>query len=110
MENKVGDNVPADAKLKALLQKLEEVVAELRKFGVTLDTSHGLHRPRLGFEPHAERVEQLSVKYGVQLPAYPLDGMRNDLRLSRAMQPFVDAYNGGLQISSDTASQAGHEF
>jgi len=111
MENRVGDNVPSAQKLKDLLKKLQEVIAEMQAFGVVLSAEErvSLVHPRKGAAPHMQRVYELAKKHGINVPDIPLDGMQNDLGLGQAIQPFADAFRLGLQLSEDTLAQASTE-
>ncbi|MEO7327122.1 MAG: hypothetical protein ABI193_01000 [Minicystis sp.] len=111
MDNKVGDKLLSPQKASQLLQKIKDLVEELRPYGITLTTDERKRtlRPRKGSEPHMQRVHDLAVKHGVSLKNIPLDGMANDLALSKQFQPFEDELRTGFQLAEDTGMQAGSE-
>jgi hypothetical protein len=112
MDNHVGDNVPDQKKLDAILAKLTEGVAELKEFCNALPTEERtqLLHPRHGGEAKVELAHDLCTRYGVTVKNVPLDGMLNDLRLARVIRPFVILLKSALTLVSDTASQAQSEY
>jgi hypothetical protein len=56
-----------------------------------------------------QRVHDLAIKHGVSLKNIPLDGMTNDLALSKQFQPFADELRAGQKLAEDTGMQAGTE-
>ena len=111
MDNKVGDKLLKHPKATELLTQLKAIVEQLKPFGVTLtvDDRKRTLRPRKGAEPHMQRVHDLALKHGVSLKNIPLEGMANDLALSKQFQPFEDELRTGLQLVEDTGTQAGSE-
>jgi hypothetical protein len=111
MQNRVGDNVPTAAKLQSLLKQLNDVIAELRKFGITLTKAERkrLLRARRDSEPMQRLVYELAKKKGLSLAGFPLDGMLSDVNLVQALEPFVTAMTTGWQLTNDTALQADTE-
>lgn len=112
MENQVGDNVPDQHKLNAILAKLTEGVEELKAFCSALPTEERtqLLHPRHGGEAKVELAHDLCSRYGVAVKNVPLDGMMNDLHLARAIRPFVTLFKSALTLVSDTAAQAQSEY
>lgn len=111
MENKVGDTILTAQKRDKLLGQLNDILEQLRPYGVMLDsTSRGRKlRQRKGAEPHMQRVHDLAVKYEVVLKNISLVGMANDLALAKQFQPIEDAYRTGLTFAEDTGMQADSE-
>jgi hypothetical protein len=112
MDNKVGDNVPKQKKLDALLAQLGANIEELRAFCVNLtdDERRQLLHPRRGAEPMVEKAYALTKRYGITVPNVPAEGMMNDLRLARQMRPFVTMLEGALKLVGDTSAQAHSEY
>jgi hypothetical protein len=112
MENKVGDNVPKQQKLEAILAQLTSVIGDLKEFCVTLQSEErsSLLHPRRGGEAMVERAHDLSTRYDVKVKNVPVEGMLNDLRLARQIRPFVALFQSGLTLVSDTSSQAQSEY
>jgi hypothetical protein len=112
MDNRVGDNAPDDAQLADLLARYEAIVAEIKQFGLVLsiDERRRLLHARKDSDEHVERVIDLAIKHGQSLPGIPLQGMRNDFRLAKAMRPVADRATLADQLVSDTTGQAEHEY
>lgn len=112
MENKVGDNVPKQQKLEAILAQLTSAVGDLQELCVTLPAEERtqLLHPRRGGEAMVERAHELCTRYDVKVKNVPLDGIINDLRLARQIRPFVALLQSALTLVSDTASQAQSEY
>lgn len=112
MDNKVGDNAPEHEKLSKLLGRLQAVVEELRAFGVTLDDydRKRLLHPRTGSDAHVTRVLELARKYSVVIPATPLDGIANDVRLAAELPPFEAQLASAQRLILDTQAQAQSEY
>ncbi len=93
MENRVGDNVPTPAKLAALLKQLQDVVAEIKKFGVILtkDERRRLLRVRRDSEAMQRLIYAIAQKRGLKIEGFPLAGMLADINLAQAMEPFEQA-------------------
>lgn len=111
MENRVGDNVPTPAKLAALLKQLQDVVTELKKFGVILtkDERRRLLRVRRDSEPVQRLIYAIAQKRNLKIDGFPLSGMLHDIDLAQAMEPFEQAMALGQQLTSDTLLQADTE-
>jgi hypothetical protein len=111
MENKVGDTLLTAQKRDKLLGQLNDVLEQLRPYGIMLEsTSRGRKlRQRKGAEPHMQRVHDLAVKHEVTLKNISLVGMANDLTLAKQFQAIEDAYRTGLTFSEDTGMQADSE-
>jgi hypothetical protein len=111
MDNRVGDNVPSAAKLAGLLKQLQDVIAQLQKFGVVLSKAERRRalRVRRDSEPMQRLVYALAEKRSVSLPGVPLAGMQNDMNLVQLMEPFDAAMRLGQQLTSDTLLQADTE-
>ncbi|HEX2568735.1 MAG TPA: hypothetical protein VH877_04185 [Polyangia bacterium] len=112
MDNRVGDNAPNDAQMADLLARYEAIVAELKQFGLVLsvDERRRLLHARKDADEHVERVLDLAVKHGQSLPSIPLQGVRNDYRLAKALRPLADRATLADQLVSDTTGQAEHEY
>ena len=112
MENKVGDNVPKQQKLDAILAKLTDALKELKEFCITLPSEERtqLLHPRRGGDDKVERAHELCTRYGVSVKHVPLEGMMNDLRLAKQLRPFVTLIQSALTLVSDTTSQAQSEY
>jgi hypothetical protein len=112
MENKVGDNVPKQQKLEAILAQLTGAISDLKEFCITLPTEERtqLLHPRRGGEAMVERAHDLCTRYEIKVKNVPTDGMLNDLRLARQIRPFVALIQSGLTLVTDTASQAQSEY
>ena len=112
MDNKVGDNVPKQQKLEAILAQLTSVIGDLKEFCLTLqsDDRGSLLHPRRGGEAKVELAHDLCTRYDVKVKNVPLDGMINDLRLARQIRPFVALLQSGLTLVQDTSSQAQSEY
>lgn len=111
MENKVGDTLLTSQKRDKLLGQLNDVLEQLRPYGIMLEsTSRGRKlRQRKGAEPHMQRVHDLAVKHEVTLKNISLAGMANDLTLAKQFQAIEDAYRTGLTFAEDTGMQADSE-
>ena len=111
MDHKVGDNVPSEKTRVRLLEQLAQIVAEIRKFGLTLDADSRtrLLHERRGAAPQVQRVHDLAIKHGVSLKHIPLAGMVADQALKSALDPFIAEFRAGLVLVEDTAGQAEHE-
>ena len=111
MENRVGNNVPSPAKLQSLLKQLQDVIAELQKFGIvlTVEERKQLLRARRDSEPHQRLVHELASKKGLDLTGFPLPDMLNDINLVQALEPFDSAATLGQQLVSDTLLEADTE-
>ena len=112
MDNKVGDNVPKQQKLEAILAQLISVMNDLKEFCVTLqsDDRGSLLHPRRGAEGKVEFAADLCTRYEVKLKNVPVDGMLNDLRLARQIRPFIAIFQSGLTLVTDTSLQAQAEY
>ena len=111
MENKVGDKQLTDQKRAQILKVINDAIAQLKPYGVTLtvDERKRTLRPRRGAETHMQRVHDLAKKHGVALKDIPLDGMADDLALAKQFQSFEDEFRVGLQFAEDTGAQAESE-
>ena len=111
MENRVGDTVPTPAKLAALLKQLQDVVTEIKKFGVILtkDERRRLLRVRRDSEAMQRLIYAIAQKRGLKIEGFPLAGMLADINLAQAMEPFEQAMTVGQQLTSDTLLQADTE-
>lgn len=111
MENRVGDNAPAAARFQSLLKQLESVVEELQKFGVMLtkEERRATLRARRDSEPMQRLVYSLAQKKSLELEAFPLSGMLNDMNLVQSLEPFDSAMRVGKQLVADTLLQADTE-
>jgi len=112
MDNKVGDNMPSAKAFAALLQQLKDIVAQLKKFGVTLsaDERKRLLYARREADPMVKRVHDLAVKHNIALQKIPLSGMMNDMLLREHMQPIVDELRAALTMAEDTEGEAESEM
>lgn len=112
MDNRVGDNAPDDAQLADLLTRYDAIVAELKQFGLVLsiEERRRLLHARKDSDEHVDRVIDLAVKHGQSLPGIPLQGMRNDFRLAKALRPLADRATLADQLVSDTTGQAENEY
>jgi hypothetical protein len=112
MDNKVGDNVPKQQKLDAIMAQLISVIKDLTEFCVTLhsDDRSSLLHPRRGGEAKVEFAADLCTRYEVKLKNVPVDGMLNDLRLARQIRPFIALLQSALTLVQDTSSQAQSEY
>ena len=112
MDNKVGDNVPKQQKLDAILAQLTSAINDLREFCVTLqsDDRGSLLHPRRGAEAKVEFAADLCTRYEVKVKNVPVDGMLNDLRLARQIRPFIAIIQSALTLVTDTSSQAQAEY
>jgi hypothetical protein len=112
VDNKVGDNVPKQKKLDEIYATLNGAITELAKFCITLSDEERISRlkPRRGAEPMVEKANDLSKRYGVTVAGVPVEGMMNDVHLSRAIRPFVTLLDGASQMASDTLGQSQSEY
>ena len=108
MDNRVGDNVPPQAQLDALLTHATELKTGLAEFGVTLIPEERLSRvkPLRGAESKIRFAADLCERYDVHLKAVPVAGMIADLDLVQTMAPFVAATRSAAQMAEDTQDQA----
>ena len=69
MDNKVGDNVPKQQKLEAILAQLTSVIGDLKEFCLTLqsDDRSSLLHPRRGGEAKVELAHDLCTRYDVKV-------------------------------------------
>jgi len=112
MDNKVGDNVPAQKKLAAIHEAMTKAIDQLRGFCITLTDEERKHlnHPRIGGEQRVEQIAALAQKYGVVIKNVPLDGMARDLALAKQIAPFVALFLEGLQLVTDTSLEARSEY
>lgn len=112
MENKVGDNVPAQKKLDELLAKTRAVVEELQAFCITLQKDERPYtiKPHKGADVLAAKVHDLALRYEISVKNVPVEGMKNDLRLTQQLQPFEAVFALGTQLIADTTLQANSEY
>jgi|JI9StandDraft_1071089.scaffolds.fasta_scaffold229323_1 hypothetical protein len=112
MENKVGKNLPSDTEFAALVKRVQDVLAELRKFCITLSKEERTTRihPAYGFEEVAEQICDLSERYGATLTDAPVSEIRADLHLVRMTATLETLLQAGSQLISDTRAQAAHEY
>jgi hypothetical protein len=112
MDNKVGDNVPKQQKLEAILAQFISAMNDLKEFCITLqsDDRGSLLHPRRGAEAKVEFAADLCARYEVKVKNVPVDGMLNDLRLARQLRPFVALLQSALTLVTDTSSQAQSEY
>jgi hypothetical protein len=112
MENKVGKNLPSDTEFAALVKRVQDVLAELRKFCITLSKEERTSRirPVYGFEEVAEQICSLSERYGATLADAPVSEIRSDLHLVKMSASLQTLLETGLQLVSDTRAQAAHEY
>ena len=111
MENRVGDNVPPQAKLDLQVKSLTTLQGELTKFCITLtkDERRRVLRARKDSEGLIRRVHEIATKKGLTIPGIPLDGMLKDIDLSQRLEPFVTLLTLCLQLVEDTQAQADSE-
>jgi hypothetical protein len=111
MENKVGKNLPTETEFAALVKRVQDVLAELRKFCITLSKEERTTRihPPYGFEEVAEQICDLSERYGATLAEAPVTEIRADLRLVRLTATLETLLQTGAQLISDTRAQGIHE-
>jgi hypothetical protein len=109
---KVGDNLPTQAELDALLATITGAVEELKKFCVTLQAEERKFtvKPLKGGEDMVQRAHGLAARYGVEVKSVPLPGMLNDLALARAIQRFEPVVTLAAQLVADTHLQARSEM
>lgn len=112
MENKVGDHVPKQKKLDELVAKFASAANELKAFCITIDDEERkqLLHPRRGGEAMVEKAADLCARYKITVKAAPIEGMLNDLRLSKQLRPFVATLEGALKLAKDTEAQAESEY
>lgn len=112
MENKVGDKVPSPKVVAEIVDEIKSVNAKLKKFGVTLsvDERKRLLHARREADPMVKRVHELSLKYGVNLPGIPVQGMVSDMTLRDRLLPIVDLLRAALALADDTEGQAESEM
>lgn len=111
-ENRVGDHKPSPERMQELRQRLEEIVNELRSFGVTLSEQERVRvtRPRVGGEVHVPRVLELAKQYNLHVPDYPAEAIQNDLSLAAGLVPFRELFRTALGLVDDTINQAESEY
>lgn len=111
MDNKVGNNVPAAQVLAQLLAQVQQANEALIAFCITLsdDERASALRPLRGADPMIAKAAALCVKYGISVPHVPPQGMLADADLARQIRPFVDAYEVGRRMVTDTLTQAQSE-
>jgi hypothetical protein len=112
MDNMVGDNVPSQKKLDAILELFLKLVGELQHFCITLDAEAraGTVKPPRGNEEWVARVADLSTRYGVAAKSAPIAGMLNDARLAQALGPYQPHATLLAQLMADTLLQARSEY
>lgn len=91
--------------------ELAAVLRKARKFGIVLDPDERIRlvRARKGADHVVARVHELAVKYNVDLPGIPLQGMQDDLALVRMLRPVHSALKDVLTVIDDTEGQAESE-
>ncbi|MEO7331531.1 MAG: hypothetical protein ABI193_23355, partial [Minicystis sp.] len=111
MDDKVGNTVPAEQQIKAWIQKVAELHAEVEQFTVKLTVDERKHQLRFrpGGEPIIAQVGDLAGKYGIGLPDMPVQGMLDDLTLAQRLAPLASAVNLLAERLDDTVSQARSE-
>ena len=108
MDNRVGDNVPTQAELDALVAQLQDAKDKLAKFAITLMAEERKSRlkPLRGAEAQMRKVVDLCTRYKVSMPAAPVGGMLNDLNLMVQLEPVLAALQPAAQMAEDTQNQA----
>lgn len=111
MENRVGENVPPQAKLDTWLKSLTVVQSELVKFCITLTTDERrrMLRSRKESEGLIRRVHEIATKKGLSIPGIGRDSMLSDVDLSLKLEPFISLLTLCLQLVEDTQAQADAE-
>lgn len=111
MNNFVGDNLPSEQEIEDLKKEIAAILSKARSFGIVLDTDDRIRliRARKGADHVVARVHELAVKYSVDLPGIPLQGMQNDLALVRMLRPVHSALRDVLTVIDDTEGQAASE-
>lgn len=111
MENRVGDKTPTTADIQKMVKGVDDLLAELSKFGLTLlpDERVGLTRGRLGIEPYLARMAQLAKKYSFNVPGVTPDGLLSDVRTVVDLAPLEAALEKALQLVKDTRALARSE-
>ena len=111
MENRVGDNLPTEREIEELKGEIAVVLRKAHKFGIVLDPDERIRlvRARKGADHVIERVHELAVKYNLDLPGIPLQGMQDDLALVRMLRPVHSALSDVLTVIDDTEGQAESE-
>ena len=111
MENRVGDNVPPQAKLDLHVKSLTTLQGELTKFCITLtkDERRRVLRARKDSEGLIRRVHEIATKKGLTIPGIPLDGMLKDIDLSQRLERLLTLLTLCLQLVEYTQAQADSE-
>ena len=111
MENKVGDTVPSEQEVAALVKKIETVTADLRKVCVNLskDARQSATRMRSGGENIAALVGKLATDHQLMLPGISVEGMKDDLLLAQRLAPVVTVAEELSQLLADTTLEARSE-
>jgi hypothetical protein len=111
MDDKVGSQVPSDAEIKALMQKVDALFADIAQFTIKLTPDDRRHQLRFrpGGEPIIAQVGELASKYGVALPDMPIQGMMDDLTLAQRLAPLASAVGLLASRLDDTIAQARSE-
>jgi hypothetical protein len=112
MENRVGDTMPKSDDVTKIVQALQGVVTELKKFGVILSTDERkrLLHARKDADSMVQRVHELAGKHNVTIPQISISGMKDDLTLYRMLHPITDLLNAALVLAQDTEGQAESEM
>ncbi len=64
-------------------------------------------RTRTNAESYVRKVDDLCSEYGVTVPGVSADGTSHDLNLTVQLRPFVEIFESGLRLATDTSLEAG---
>lgn len=111
MSNRVGDKTPAKAEIEKIEKSLEDVIIKLSPFSASLlpEERQALTRPRLGIEPHLDRMANVARKLGLSLSGFSADGLSNDLRTANDLAKLEALLDKALQLVKDTRALARSE-
>ncbi len=111
MENRIGKNLPNDTELAALEKRLTDLIADVRKFAITLAPEERTTRirPQHGFAEQARLIADLSTQYGVTLTEAPLSEIALDIAASAKLRRLGTLSTVLDQMLWDSEGQAMHE-
>jgi hypothetical protein len=111
MENKVGDKRMTAQKAASIQSQLQSILTALKPYGITLttDARRRLLHGRRGAEAHVARVQELAARHKLSIKGIPLEGLQDDLDLSKQFVVFEHDLRAALQLVEDTGLQADAE-
>jgi hypothetical protein len=111
MQDMVGDPVPTEKEIEALVAQIQGIEAKLERYTVllTAEQRKATTKMRSGGETIVPKVGVLATEHGVALPGVSVDGMLADLALAQRLAPLSAAIQGLQRRVDDTVLEAQSE-